>query len=69
MLMSQLSGLIDAGNTVIMVEHDMQVARNSDWIIDIGPGAGDEGGKIVVQGPPEQVAQSEISRTAPFMVS
>ena len=69
MLMSQLNGLVDAGNTVIMVEHDMQVARNSDWIIDIGPGAGDEGGKIVVQGPPEQVAQSEISRTAPFMGS
>ena len=67
MLMSQLNRLVDAGNTVIMVEHDMQVARNSDWIIDIGPGAGDEGGKIVVQGPPEQVAQSEISRTAPFM--
>lgn len=69
MLMSQLNGLVDAGNTVIMVEHDMQVARNSDWIIDIGPGAGNEGGQIVAQGSAEQVAQSEISRTAPFMVS
>ena len=52
-----------------MVEHDMQVAISSDWIIDIGSGAGDEGGKIVAQGSPEQVAQSEISRTAPIMGS
>ena len=69
MLMTQLNGLVDAGNTVIIVEHDMQVASNSDWIIDIGPGAGDDGGKIVAQGTPEQVAQSKISRTAPFMIS
>ncbi|SNT69759.1 excinuclease ABC subunit UvrA [Psychrobacter sp. LV10R520-6] len=69
MLMSQLSGLVDAGNTVIMVEHDMQVASNSDWVIDIGPGAGDEGGLIVAQGSPEEVACSEISQTAPFLLA
>ncbi|WP_299066983.1 excinuclease ABC subunit UvrA [uncultured Psychrobacter sp.] len=68
MLMAQLNGLVDAGNTVIMVEHDMQVASNSDWVIDIGPGAGDEGGLIVAQGTPEDVAQSEDSRTAPFLL-
>lgn len=67
-LMAQLNGLVDAGNTVIMVEHDMQVASNSDWIIDIGPGAGDEGGLIVAQGSPEKVAQSTTSRTASFML-
>lgn len=67
MLMSQLNGLVDAGNTVIMVEHDMQVASNSDWLIDIGPGAGDEGGLIVAQGPPANVAKSKASRTAPFL--
>ncbi|WP_289076743.1 excinuclease ABC subunit UvrA [uncultured Pseudoalteromonas sp.] len=67
MLMTQLNGLVDAGNTVIMVEHDMQVASNSDWVIDIGPGAGDEGGLIVAQGKPEDVAQSEHSRTATFL--
>ncbi|MDC9577741.1 excinuclease ABC subunit UvrA [Pseudoalteromonas sp. GABNS16E] len=67
MLMTQLNGLADAGNTVIMVEHDMQVASNSDWVIDIGPGAGDEGGLIVAQGKPEDVAQSEHSRTATFL--
>ena len=69
MLMTQLNGLVDAGNTVIMVEHDMQVAINSDWVIDIGPGAGDEGGLIVAQGKPENVAQSEHSRTATFLKS
>jgi excinuclease ABC subunit A len=69
MLMAQLNGLVDAGNTVIMVEHDMQVASNSDWVIDIGPGAGDEGGLIVAQGKPENVAQSEHSRTATFLKS
>ncbi|WP_024612554.1 excinuclease ABC subunit UvrA [Pseudoalteromonas sp. TB64] len=67
MLMVQLNGLVDAGNTVIMVEHDMQVASNSDWIIDIGPGAGNEGGLIVAQGKPEHVAQSKISQTAPYL--
>lgn len=69
MLMAQLNGLVDASNTVIMVEHDMQVASNSDWVIDIGPGAGDEGGLIVAQGKPEDVAQSEHSRTATFLKS
>ena len=44
-LMTQLQGLVDAGNTVIVVEHDMRVAAHSDWLIDIGPGAGDDGGK------------------------
>lgn len=68
MLMAQLNGLVDAGNTVIMVEHDMQVASHSDWVIDIGPGAGEEGGQIVAQGTPVQVAQSNVSRTAPFLL-
>lgn len=67
MLMVQLNGLVDAGNTVIMVEHNMQVARSSDWVIDIGPGAGDEGGTVVAQGPPAKVARSKHSRTAPFL--
>ena len=69
MLMTQLNGLVDAGNTVIMVEHDMQVASNSDWVIDVGPGAGDAGGQIVAQGAPEQVACSKLSTTAPFLLA
>jgi hypothetical protein len=53
-LMKQLDGLVEAGNTVIVVEHDMSVAAASEWIIDIGPGAGDEGGRIVASGAPAQ---------------
>lgn len=67
MLMAQLNDLVDAGNSVIMVEHDMQVAGSSDWLIDIGPGAGTEGGRIVAQGTPRRVAASKSSRTAPFL--
>ena len=67
MLMAQLNGLVATGNTVIMVEHDMQVASNSDWIIDMGPSAGDEGGLIVAQGTPKELAKSKESRTAPFL--
>ncbi|MHC2344008.1 excinuclease ABC A subunit [Bradyrhizobium barranii subsp. barranii] len=66
-LMKQLGGLVEAGNTVVVVEHDMSVAAGSDWIIDIGPGAGDEGGKIVAVGTPEQVAAGSRSRTARYL--
>lgn len=66
-LMKQLGGLVEAGNTVVVVEHDMSVAAASDWIIDIGPGAGDEGGKIVAVGTPEQVAADSRSRTARYL--
>ncbi|TSB23367.1 excinuclease ABC subunit A [Psychrobacter sp. YGAH215] len=69
LLMAQLNGLVATGNTVIMVEHDMQVASNSDWIIDMGPGAGDEGGLIVAEGTPKEVAKSKKSRTAPFLLT
>src|SRR5688572_16308502 len=57
-LVKQLDGLVDAGNTVLVVEHDMHVIAHSDWVIDIGPGAGDEGGKIVATGPPQHVAHA-----------
>ncbi|HEX2833156.1 MAG TPA: excinuclease ABC subunit UvrA [Thermoanaerobaculia bacterium] len=68
-LMTQLEGLVDAGNTVIVVEHDMHVIARSDWVIDIGPGAGDEGGTIVAQGPPAEVARARGSRTAKFLAA
>ena len=67
MLMAQLNRLADAGNSVIPVEHNMLVAGSSDWIVDIGPGAGDEGGNVVAQGTPAEVASSTASRTAPFL--
>jgi len=66
-LLTQLERLVDAGNTVIVVEHDMQVIAASDWVIDVGPGAGDEGGRIVAEGPPERVAEARGSRTAPYL--
>jgi excinuclease ABC subunit A len=66
-LMTQLEGLVDAGNTVIVVEHDMRVIAGSDWVIDIGPGAGEEGGRVIVAGPPAELARSKESRTARFL--
>jgi excinuclease ABC subunit A len=66
-LQTQLDGLVDAGNTVIVVEHDMRMVAASDWVIDIGPGAGDDGGRVVASGPPAEVARSAESRTAPYL--
>ncbi|TCJ18668.1 excinuclease ABC subunit UvrA [Flaviaesturariibacter flavus] len=68
-LVIQLEKLVDAGNTVITVEHDMQVVSASDWVIDVGPGAGEEGGKIVFAGTPEQLARHRQSRTAPYLAN
>jgi excinuclease ABC subunit A len=66
-LMAQLHGLVDAGNTVIVVEHNMRVAAGSDWIIDMGPGAGEKGGRILVQGRPVEVAGHKQSMTAKYL--
>jgi excinuclease ABC subunit A len=66
-LMKQLDGLVDAGNTIIVVEHDMRVVAGSDWVIDIGPGAGEEGGRVVISGTPAEVAKFSESRTAPYL--
>src|SRR4029079_15596848 len=66
-LIAQLDGLVQSGNTVIVVEHDMRVAAGSDWVRDMGPGAGDEGGHLVAFGTPAEVAASPISRTAPYL--
>ncbi len=66
-LLKQLNTLVDAGNTVVVVEHEMRVVAQSDWVIDIGPGAGDKGGSIVASGTPAQVAANSESRTAPFL--
>jgi excinuclease ABC subunit A len=66
-LMVQLNNLVEQGNTVIVVEHDLRVIAASDWIIDIGPGAGEEGGKVVAVGPREKIIKSTRSRTAVYL--
>ena len=66
-LMKQLNKLVDAGNTVIVVEHDMRVVSGSDWVIDMGPGAGDEGGQVVAAGTPENLIKNKKSLTAKYL--
>jgi excinuclease ABC subunit A len=66
-LVLQLDRLVEAGNTVILVEHDMRVVAGSDWVIDMGPGAGDEGGRVVFEGVPVELVKAKSSRTAPFL--
>jgi excinuclease ABC subunit A len=66
-LIDQIQRLVDAGNTVIVVEHDVSLIAASDRVIDIGPGAGSEGGRIVFEGTPAELARSERSRMAPFL--
>lgn len=66
-LLLQLNRLVEAGNSVIVVEHDMRVITNSDWVIDMGPGAGDEGGRIVCQGTPLEMSRCRESVTAKYL--
>jgi len=66
-LLDVLHRLTDAGNTVIVIEHNMDVIKTADWIVDLGPEGGDEGGYIVAQGTPEEVAQVEGSYTGSFL--
>jgi len=66
-LIAQLQLLVDAGNTAIVVEHDMHLVAASDWVIDIGPGAGEEGGTLLYCGPPEGLPNTPGSRTAPYL--
>ncbi|WP_420992186.1 excinuclease ABC subunit A [Cupriavidus sp. 30B13] len=66
-LLRQLDSLVGAGNTVIVVEHDMRVAAAADWVIDIGPGAGDAGGRVVAAGTPAEVGARPASRTAAYL--
>ncbi len=66
-LVAQLNKLVYGGNTVIVVEHDMHVIAQSDWVVDIGPGAGEEGGHIIAQGTPREVAGVKESKTAVYL--
>ena len=67
LLLSQLHRLVDAGNTVILVEHDLDTIASADWVIDLGPGGGEKGGSLVAAGPPADVARADDSVTAPYL--
>jgi excinuclease ABC subunit A len=66
-LIDILHRLVDEGHTVIVIEHHMAIAAEADWILDLGPEAGEGGGQIIAQGPPEKIITSKKSRTAPFL--
>ncbi|MEP7089428.1 MAG: excinuclease ABC subunit UvrA [Nocardioidaceae bacterium] len=69
LLTAQLHGLVDAGSTVVVVEHDMDVVAGADHVIDLGPGGGDAGGRVVAVGTPADVAASTTSRTAAYLAA
>jgi excinuclease ABC subunit A len=69
LLMTQLHGLVDSGNTVVVVEHEMDVVAGADWVIDLGPSGGDAGGRIVAAGTAAAVARSSQGRTAPYLAA
>jgi len=66
-LMDVIQRLVDKGNSVIVIEHNLDVIRCSDWIIDLGPDGGDKGGEIIAEGIPEDVAKNPISHTAKYL--
>lgn len=66
-LLATLKGMRDLGNTLIVVEHDEDTIRTSDWVVDIGPGAGENGGYVVAEGTPEQIAESKESITGQYL--
>jgi excinuclease ABC subunit A len=65
----QLHRLVDGGSTVVVAEHDMRMVAGADWVIDLGPGAGNDGGRVVAEGPPTKVARAKNSRTAPYLAA
>jgi excinuclease ABC subunit A len=66
-LLKVLQRLVDYGNTVIVIEHHLDVIKNADWVIDLGPGAGDEGGYLVDAGTPEELTQNDASFTGQYL--
>jgi excinuclease ABC subunit A len=66
-LLDVLGRLVDNGNTVVVIEHNLDVIKSADWIVDLGPGAGEEGGRVVAMGTPEVVARSRRSHTARYL--
>ena len=66
-LLNVLSRLVDQGNTVLVIEHNLDVIKTADWVIDLGPEGGDGGGTVVCEGPPELVAKHDDSHTGRYL--
>jgi excinuclease ABC subunit A len=66
-LIQVLDRLVDAGHTVIVIEHHLDVIKRADWVIDMGPEAGDAGGRVVAQGTPEEIAEAPDSHTGRYL--
>ena len=66
-LLEVLNGQVDKGNTVIVIEHNLDVIKSSDWVIDLGPEGGSGGGQVIATGTPEQVSRVEASHTGAFL--
>ena len=66
-LLRVLHRLVDTGNTVLLIEHNLDLIKNADWVIDLGPGAGDKGGKLIGAGTPEEVSRVAKSHTASYL--
>ncbi|HUR63786.1 MAG TPA: excinuclease ABC subunit A, partial [Candidatus Thermoplasmatota archaeon] len=66
-LLGVLQRLVDAGNSIVVIEHNLDVIKCADWVIDLGPEGGDAGGQVIAEGTPEEVAQVEGSHTGQFL--
>ena len=66
-MLKVLQALVDQGNSVIVIEHNLDVIKTADYIVDMGPEGGDSGGQIIAQGTPEEVAKSKSSYTAKYL--
>jgi len=66
-LLHVLDRLVAAGNTIVVIEHNLDVIKNADWIIDLGPEGGEEGGRIIAEGPPEAIAACPASYTGRYL--
>jgi len=62
-----LNRLVDAGNTVVVIEHNLDIIKSADYVVDLGPEGGDEGGEVVAKGTPEQIARTKASFTGKFL--
>jgi excinuclease ABC subunit A len=67
-LLEVLQALVDQGNTVLVIEHNLEVIKTADWVLDLGPDGGDRGGRLVAAGTPEDVAQVAESHTGRYLI-